>query len=281
MAGQTFFIVMNMVLILISLIFALLIGIITYCMSKSSLKSSSSWKIGIVICIIYFLKQVSLSIVWISFAITFDFQPGSIAHISDSIHYTLFAIGIVSLYSFFIARLYAIYNSSTSIFAIHRYHYSILSILNLTYFGVTVWFIYTWITWQSTNHKIANIICLFLEIIMYIYIQSLFSKPLILLTIELNMNEATNNSTNNKTDDLLILFCKLSILNTVALLSIIIIHIFEVFEQLFCKDCQLWYISSIIWSIDAFINVYCIFNAFINVSMHSLMFLYKWFKMVL
>ena len=58
---------------------------------------------------------------------------------------------------------------------------------------------------------------------MYIYIQSLFSKPLLSLTIEINVNESVkrkNSSTdNNKTNDLLILFCKLSVLNTVSLLS--------------------------------------------------------------
>ena len=249
--------------------------------TKKSRKGNKIWSLGFFVCICFYLVQCFDISSWIGFIITFSYSETSVSYISDVAIFFCWMLSNTFLYLFFIYRLYLVYNGQDkSMFSVGKCWYIILLTINFIYFLSLALIVVSWIIFDDTLYVIGHGTCLLLEIIMYLILMRLFSKPLLKLSkthrahsisnapssprsMSMSRSRSRIDSAMERQDFMLILLARMNILNSVALCTTIFNRIFEIASYLYCPDeCWLTYISYCLLSVDVFTNIFCILCSF-------------------
>ena len=216
------------------------------------------WILGFFVCLCLYLLQICTASSWISWTVTMDYSETSATFIFDMVIETLYMLTFTSLYSFFIYRLYLVYNGQhQSMFTLKKYWYLILSILNISDFVLLLLSVITWRKYDYKTYAMYQGISLVVEIVLTVILAILFSKPLLKI-ININSEAVPESGTN----DMLALLARMNILNFIALLSSIISRSFYIGAYIHCDECDFTFIGYNSFPIDIFVNIFCILCSF-------------------
>ena len=233
--------------------------------SKKDKNDKKIWILGFSVCLCLYLREIGSVSSWICFVTTFDYSATSGSFISDIGLYAFWMFADTFLYLFFIYRLYIVYNpNNQNVFTVRLYWYIILLTLNLLYFVSLLLILIAWIIFDDKLYVLGHSLCLGLEVTMYAILVTLFSKPMINITINSRRSTETDYDLGTRPQDkILILLTRMNILSSVALLTTIFKRIFDISSYLYCPDeCWLTFINYSLLAIDSFTNIFCILCSF-------------------
>ena len=245
---------------------------------KRDKNDTKIWILGFMVCLFLYFREIASVTSWITFVITFDYSATSASFIADIALYTSWMFADVSLYSFFIYRLYIVYNpNNQNMFTIKLYWYVLLATLNVLNLVSCSVIVIAWIVFDDKLFVMGHSLCLGLEIIMYIILVTLFSKPMLSITANLTPSGSEQHVGRRREDKVVILLTRMNILSSVALLTIIFKRIFDISAFMYCPDeCWLTYISYSLLPIDSFTNMFCILCSFPAGTKHY----HRWCKCI-
>ena len=228
-------------------------------------KGNKIWRLGLIVCLCMYLRELCSTSSWISFITSFDYSGSSTSYIFDIGLFTFWMMADVFLYLFFIYRLYLIYNpNNQSMFMVKKCWYFVLLTLNFWLFISLALILASWIQFHHELYVVGHSLSLVLEITMYAILIRLLSKPMLEIAIAARSTENDQvHDIGAQYDDLLTLLARINILSSIALLTTIFKRIFDISSYWYCPDeCWLTFINYSLLPIDSFTNIFCILCSF-------------------
>eukprot|EP01083_Nonionella_stella_P188056 692394_1 len=238
---------------------------ITFCVFiRKPLLKKRSWKVGLGVNTSFMIRSVLDIVSWTSWCITMDDSETSVAFVTDMAILASAALCMSMLYVFFIYRLWMTYNESQdNNLHIRLGWYMMLSLLCATYFVCGIILTISYYYDHTQLYIFMHSTCLALEMIMYLILCRLFSKPLIIISVR--KRQLSDADRYNKEDDkFLKLLTKLNILSTLTLVTSIILRAVDIAAIIYCPDddCTSSYVQYSLWTMDVFVNMFCILCSF-------------------